>query len=91
MSIISGVKHAPRKGSSFKKSEQLPQFGIKIDKEPELASVSIYIIINVSSRAILEDCGTIWVCDSSLEPHRPQTLALTHRTPAVGENVFFTT
>ena len=45
MSIISGVKHAPRKGSSFKKSEQLPQFGIKIDKEPELASVSIYIII----------------------------------------------
>ena len=40
MSVISGVKHVPNKGSSSKKSEKLPQFGVKTEKEPELSAVS---------------------------------------------------
>ena len=42
MSIISGVKHAPSKNSASKKSEKLPQFGVKTEREQELADVSTY-------------------------------------------------
>ena len=63
MSIISGVKHAPSKNSSLKKTEKLPQFGVKTEREQELANVS-----KVFHYALKSEKSAILECRECLRP-----------------------